>query len=297
MKRIGAWQAFCRGAALVVRFWPAVPVFYGTLLLAALALLFPAERVLFRTLGYRLASHELADGVDAWLVAAALRAVWHDPDAAVALLRPVVRTLPLWPLLANLPFVLLSAGALSVYAGDVQRLWNAFGWGLARWALPFVGLLLAEIGLLEGAIAATAGLLAWAYLRAPSLGLGLTFPAILLLTALLLLLPWWFGYARVWIAVHRRANLFQAVAAAWRFLWRNLGAASILELLVLACAVLVAGLLFLAGRLLPGDWWGARLVVEQLLVAALVGIRLVRLAAQAGLVAGRLSPEAGSVLT
>ncbi len=293
MKRIGAWQAFCRGVALVVRWWPLVLVFYGTLLLLSLAVLVPAEQVLLRTLGYRLASHELADGVDAWLVAGVLRTAWHDPDALVAFLRPILRTLPAWPLLANLPFVALSAGALSVYSGDAQRLWNAFASGLARWGPSFVGLLLVEVVLLEGALGATVGLLAWAYTRAPSLGLGLTLPATLLLTAFLLLLPWWFGYARVWIAVNGRANLLRGIIGGWRFLWGNLGAASVLELLLLACLLVVAAVHLLANRLIPGDRWCARVVVDQLLVATLVGIRLVRLASQAGLLAGRFPLKAG----
>ncbi|MGC8872838.1 MAG: hypothetical protein ACP5SI_00115 [Chloroflexia bacterium] len=294
MKRVGACEAFRRGIDLVVRFWPVVILFYGMLLVISAAVLFPAQRALARALGHRLALQELADGVDPWVVAAAIRALWHDPEAVSRSLGPVVLSLPAWPLMANLPFVLLSAGALSVYVRKERTLWCGFGTGLVRWSPSFLALLLGETVLLEGTLIATLALVGLAYLRAPAVGLAFTLAAIPLWSAFALLLPWWFGYARVWIAVHRRARLGEALVGAWRFLWRNLGAASVLELLLVAGAAGVGVLQFLAGRLLSDGWWGARLVAEQLLVAVLVGIRLARLAAQAGLLEGRPVPQAGS---
>lgn len=290
MKRVGAWQAFCAGVVGVLRFWPIALLFYGGLLLLAGLLLLPVVQMLVRTLGFRLAAHDLADGVDAWLLATIVRTLWRDPEALLPLLRPVVRSLPAWPLLLNLPFVVLSAGALSVYVRGLGPLGRAFGTGLARFGPPFVALLAGEVLLLDATLAGTIALLGLALWRAPQLGVGLTLLSSPVLVAASLAIPWWFGYARVWMVVHRQGHLLRAIAHSGRFLWKNLGAASVLELLVLACPVGIGATAWLAGSLLPDPWWGARLLVDQLLVAGWVGTRLVRLAAQARLLEGRVSP-------
>lgn len=287
MKGIGPWSAFRAGFARVIQQWPLWILFYLVLAVLGGLLLSPLLRLVVRELGHRLAAVSASRGAPGWLLAEMARPVLERPERVLAGLRVAVRTLPAWPFVLALPFILLSAGALPLYAAGRRRDWSLFRHGVRHWAGPFTFLLLLEVLLLELSVLLVLAL-TWLALRTTyGRALWVLVLAAPVLAALAVLIPWWFEYARALAVVQRKRHARRLLGEACSFLLRNLGPAAGLALFNFLLPILPGLLYLLLVLLLPGSWWMGRVIVQQLLVFALVGTRLVRLASEVCLVQGR----------
>jgi hypothetical protein len=285
----GAWWAFRAGLARALRCWPVMLLFYGALVLVASLLLMPLARMLIGWIGHNLAASEIAQGLPGWLVAE-----W--PGSLIQpgkVLQPlsdwfplVLLTLPVWPFLLAVPSTLLSAGAIAAYTTATPRTdWRRLGRGLARYAPAFLLLLLVEVTLYELALLATILLTALVIIVTGSLW-GLLAAAPLLAIGIVVI-PWWFEYARTLAVVEERRNVFQALGRAFNFLTHHLGPAAALAIYHFLLTLLPYLPFFLLTWLLPASWWGGWVLLQQALILTLVAARLVRMAGQVALVQAR----------
>ncbi len=287
----GSWWAFRTGLSRSLQHWPLMLLFYAVLLLLAGLLLAPVARFLSQWIGYRTAAWELADGLDGWLAAEML---WSLQDRATLDVLDRVRpfllpALPAWTFVLSTPFVLLSGGVLSLYSKQRQR---GFWRQVAHYAGSFLALLVVEIVLLEGSVF----LLLYISLQAILLPAGptATLARVLLivllpcaLAAVVVLVPWWFEYARVMAVTRQDRHVLRSLGRAALFLRDNLGPAAALAVLHFFLTLLPYLPYYLLTRIVPGSWWVGYVVVQQVLILALVGTRLARMAGQVRLVQAR----------
>lgn len=298
------WTAFRAGLARMVRAWPLVVLFYAAAALLAGLILLPAARALTGWIGYNLTAAEIAGGLPAWVIIEELMSLTPAAGgAAPAGDWPffLLLSLPAWPLLLAVPATILSAGAIAVYAGAApraagavseggERPWKRMGSGLRRYACPFLLLLLLEVVLYELALLLTVLLTVVVVIVTGSLWSILAVTPILALV--IALLPWWFEYARTIAVVAGQRNVWRALGRSWTWIWHNLGPAAALALYHLLLLLAPYLLSFGLNRVVPGAWWGARIVVQQAVVAAVLGVRLARMAGQVALVQSRPQPLA-----
>jgi len=288
VKRIGPWSAFRTGFARCLQQWPLWLLFCVVLVAVSGLLLWPLERTLAQAIGHRLAAGEIARGIPGWLAAETLRQVREQPDRFAAPLATAGLTFPAWPFLMALPFGLLSAGALPLYAAAGRRTdWRLFGRGLGRWAGSFALLLLLEVVLFELSIFLLLALTAVVLVATRGTALWVLILTAPILAAVIVLIPWWFEYARALAVVQQERHVFHLLGTAWGFLFRNLGPAAGLALFNFLLPILPTLLYLLLTLPLPSSWWVGRVFIQQLFVFGLIGTRLVRLASEVCLVQGR----------
>lgn len=303
MRPQGAWWAFTSGLYRALRHWPLWLLFYLVVVVLAILVLLPLEQALVRHFGHSLAAWEVAEGIPAWLVGQIAREAPAQGETIAATVWWIVLSLPAMPLVFSLPFAVLGAGALTAYTEDSRkRFWPA----VARYLGSFTLLVILEAAMLEVVVVlglflggAAAGVLAVFGVRTASgslsavllvlAGIVLTL-VVLVLVALLLLIPWWFEYARALAVVRGQRHVLRVLGQSAAFLRHNLGPAAGLALLgffLFFVPYLAYGLLT---AFIPTSWWPAHIVLEQLLVVAIVGTRLARMAAQVRLVQARGVP-------
>ncbi len=296
MNRPRPWAAFGSGLLQAIRQWPLWLPFYGLLLLLAGLLLWPLEKGLVDLLGHRLAAWEVADGVDVWWLTEALLGPGQESAGSLAA-QVFFLLLPAWPFFLSLPFTLLSGGLLNALAGSDRTDWRRFGEGVRRYAGPFTLLLLLEVAALEVGLFLLI-ILAVVLLQVVGLPGGILVAGLVLVclgVGLFLLLPWWFGYARVFAVLEKRRHVLQVLGRSGAFLWRNLGPAAGLELGLFFLLLLWSLLYALLKAPLPGTWWPALILLQQVAVLGRIGIRVVRFAGEVYLVreAAPSAEEAG----
>jgi hypothetical protein len=276
------WWAFRAGLEETLRRWPIAVLFYVVLVLLAGLLLLPLVQGLVAWIGHRLAAGDLAEGLPGWLL---IEMGFQPPAFLVPGLRLALFTLPAWPFLMALPFIVLSGGALSVYAGGpVKSLGKQFWQGVARYALPFALVLFLEVVALEIVLGltllVTVALAFTGTIWAPLIPLPFV-------VAVLMVLLWWFEYARVEAVVEQERRAFRFLGRSALFLRHNLGPAAGLALLNFLLGLLPYLPYYLLLYLLPAEWWGVQVLLQQLLILALLGTRLARLGGQVRLVQSR----------
>lgn len=296
----GSWWAFWSGLCLALRHWPLVLLFYLALAVLAVLVVLPLQQVLVRHFGHSLAAWEVAEGMPAWLVGQIAREAPAQSATIAETAGWLVLSLPAWPLVFSLPFAVLSGGALKAYATDSRKgFWPA----VARYLGSFTLLLVLETAIMEVTVVlglflggAAAGALAVFGLRTASgalstvllvlAGIVLTL-LVLVLVALLLLIPWWFEYARALAVVQGQRHVLRILGQSAAFLRRNLGPAAGLALfsfLLVFVPYVPYGMLTV---LVPTAWWPMHMLLQQLLIVAIIGTRLARMAAQVRLVQAR----------
>ncbi len=288
----GGWWAFRAGLGEALRRWPIALLFYLVLVLFAGLLLLPLVQGLSDWIGQRLAAADLAEGLPGWLL---VEIGFRPPGFLLPALRVALLALPAWPFVMALPFVVLGGGALAVYAGGSNRSLGKHFWrGVAHYALPFSLLLLLEVVALEIvlglALVLTAALALTGTLWAPLIPLPLV-------VAVLMALLWWFEYARVQAVVGPDRHVLRVLGRSAAFLRRNLGPAASLALFNFLLGLLPYLPYYLLARLLSEPWWVGQALLQQLLVLALVGTRLARMAGQVRLVQARRQAQDAPQLT
>lgn len=295
-----SWWAFWSGLRLALRHWPLLLLFYLALFVLAGLLLLPWQSALVQHLGHSLAAWEVAEGMPAWLVGQIAREAPAQSATIAETVQWLVLSLPAWPLIFSLPFAVLGGGALTAYAKDSrQGFWPA----VARYLGSFTLLQVLETVILEATVVlglflggAAAGVLAVLGLRTDSgalstvllvlAGIVLTL-LVLVLVALFLLIPWWFEYARALAVVQGQRHVLRVLGQSAAFLRRNLGPAASLALFSFLLVFVPYGFCGILTTLIPPSWWPAHIAVQQLLIVAIIGTRLARLAAQVRLVQAR----------
>ena len=253
--------------------------------------------VLSRGLGHRLAIHQAADGVDAWLVIDALTAPITDgilgragyaSELTSGLRQGLlvgVLTAALLPLLAWLPATFLSGGVLLTCAdarlspnsseGPPHR-WRRFLWGCWHWFGPFLALGTAQM--IAGAVVFGLGLtIAIGAAMAGSAWIVWVVAPLAMLLAVL-----WTALVELTRAIavtEGTRHVIRAFARALRTLRRHPRPVATMYglaflLLGLVHAVFHWGVL----RYIPLNWWALLLPLQQLFVLTRLGARLARVA-------------------
>lgn len=291
--RVNAWQAFRAGLRRALRCWPLLLVFFAATLVVAALILLPVARALVDLAGRRLAAWDLAEGLPGWLIAESLGEITRPSAAterAISAGMLALLGLPVWILMLSVLPTLLSAGAIPVYSGGEGPAGRRFARGLWRYGPTFLLLLFLETALYELSLLLTVLLTALAVLITGSLwGTLLATP---LLAAVVVFIPWWFEYARTLAVVEGQKRAFRALGHGFSFLRHNLGPAAALALLHFFLSLLPYLPYLLLTNVWPAGWWVGTVVLQQLLIAAILGARLARLAGQVALVQGRLPKSA-----
>jgi len=299
----GPWWAFSSGLRLSLRHWPLLFLFYLALVVLTILLLLPLEQALMQWFGHSRAAWEVAEGVPAWLVGQIAREAPGQAAAIAQTVQAIALSLPLFPLVFSLPFAVLGGGALTAYVEDSRkRFWPA----VARYLGSFTMLQVLEVVLLEAAVVLCLLLGGLGSVALLALGMRATSGAIsavllvlagivltvlvLVLVALALLIPWWFEYARALAVVRGQRHVLQVLGQSAAFLRRNLGPAAGLALFSLLLVLVPYAIYGILVAFIPAAWWPAHIVVQQLLIVAVIGTRLARLAAQMRLVQARGVP-------
>ncbi|MBN1485833.1 MAG: hypothetical protein JXA37_14055 [Chloroflexia bacterium] len=290
MTPVGPWIAFKQGFVRALRRWQIWPLFYLANVLLSGLLLWPLARLLLDWLGHSLSAAELADGLDSWLLADLLYQLGTPAGSREFGLAPWLLTLPLWPLLLSLPFVVLGGGALETYGRPLaeQGLWRLFWSGVRRYAWPFALLLLLEVLLSE--LSMGLGLLLVALVGSLLGQAGWTIAGAVVLAlwvGLSLLLRWWIGYARIMGVLQQERRPGPMLRSSAAFLRRNLGPAAGLSLLHFPLAFLLSLLYGLLNLPRPPCWWVLQVLLQQLFVLGRLGLHLARLSTEVRLVQGR----------
>ncbi len=316
---VGAWKAFWIGLRQAPRHWPYLLLFYAALVFVSGLLLVPLLGVVATWIGRRMAVAELASGPSPVLMLAAGREAWGPVAPFLGKLFsryqdwPTILSAPfgLLSLALSLPFNLLSAGVIALFAesadrriegGTVEQLsaeaverlreepdrqagakisprgrrrkifWRA----VSRWTPLFLLLLAIEVGLMVGLVWLTF----WTTLEAVrATGNPLVLlPPLPVLAAILILVPWWFEYARVVAVLSEKKNVLWIVGRSAAVLWRRMGAAALLAIFSFLLPLVFYLVYLLVSLLLPA--WFPPFFPQQLFILALVGTRLARIGAQ-----------------
>jgi len=291
-----SWHAFRMGLLHTARYRWLLLVLFAVNLISALPLTVLPALGLASGMAQRPVIHQVADGLDAWLVVETLMAPVSDVALEIvgesestrwvrqATMLGLITVLTL-PLVAWLPTAFLTGGLLLTYAEAPLSFvelrtapfrWRRFLWGCWRWFGVFLLLSVVQatvstvlfvpiIGAAIGAIACVGGWLAW-----------IVVPLLVLLLVLWLALM---EYIRIAAVVSQTRDIFQAFTKAVGFVFRNLPAVAGLY----GLALLLLGLLHALYRWgllphLPLDWWPVVLVLQQAFILARLWARLVRLA-------------------
>lgn len=291
-----SWHAFRMGLLHAARYRWVLLVLFAVNLISALSLTVLPALGLASGMGQRPVIHQVADGLDAWLVIETLMAPVSDVALEIlgesestrwvqqAMILGLITVLAL-PLVAWLPTAFLTGGVLLTYAeaplsfiglGTVPFRWRRFLWGCWRWFGVFLLLSVVQaavstvlfvpiVGAAIGAIAFVGGWLAW-----------IVVPLLVFFAVLWLALM---EYVRIAAVVSQTRHIFQAFTRAVRFVFQNLPVVAGLY----GLALLLLGLLHALYRWgllphLPLDWWPVVLVVQQAFILARLWARLVRLA-------------------
>jgi hypothetical protein len=278
-------------------------------------LLLPLEGALLDWLGRRTAAWDLADGLDLWMVLETALQI-ADQGGLLEMAGPwsiiILISLPAWPFVLSLPFALLSGGVLQVLSlstatpGSVSQSsgetvrdangprgpspthWHRFWQGSRRYARPFTLLSLLETLLVEASLVFLAAILGLSLAVGGMVGmLAGAIVAIVFGVALVLAIPWWFGYARVIAVVEEERRVLRLLSRSASFLWKNLGPAAILDLLNVPLAWLLLLLHQLLALPIPQSWWIALFLLQQTHIFGRVGARVVRMSSELRLVQGR----------
>jgi hypothetical protein len=167
--------------------------------------------------------------------------------------------------------------------------WRRLGAGLIRYTPPFLLLLFLEVTLYELSLLLT--VLLTALVAALSQSVWSILLATPFLAFIVVVIPWWFEYARTLAVLEGHRNVLRALGRAFTFLLRNLGPAATLTVYDFLLMLVPYLLSFLLPNRVPGAWWIVRLVFQQGIVLLLLAARLARMAGQVAFAQARPRPE------
>ncbi len=208
-----------------------------------------------------------------------LRPAPLPPEAQTGPSFGALLSVPLWGtflVVAGLLRSYLQGGTLATYAADGPLDWGVFWETCGRWFGPFL-LLNVSMGLAKGVVLVVGGILTAQLWPGGALGGQLALGVTLLLVSALGL---WTELARAAAVAGGKRRVGTALGAGLRVLRQRPGRLLGLVAGILALQAVVFGLNRLSGTLLPIPAWLATLLVQQVFVAARLGLRLSRHAGQ-----------------